>query len=168
LNDAGWQITGLAVQFQQQEQDVYNSDFQMAIRNWGTSSPFPSNSYLEPYNRYNGQGELAGEEAGGGMGFDPNVTYSGGELNVYDAAVASGQGLDVDAQKELVGQLALSFNELLPAIPLWERLGNNALNRNFLDLPPSDDPLLGQPWGGTDAWMPYLILTGGVKPVAAA
>lgn len=167
LNDFGFQITGVAVQFQQQEQDVYNSDFQMAIRNWGASSPFPSVSYLEPYLRYNGQGLAAGDEAGGGMKFDPNVTYSGGEINVYDTAVASGQGLDVEAQKVLVGQLALSFNELLPAIPLWERLGNNALNRNFLDLPASDDPLLGQPWGGTDAWMPYLITTGGVKPVAS-
>jgi peptide/nickel transport system substrate-binding protein len=168
LNDFGFQITGSAVQFQQEQQDAYNGDFEMIIRNWGTSSPFPSNSYLVPYNELNGQGLAAGEEQGGGMHFDPNVTYSGGELNVYDATVASGQGLDVDAQKELVGQLALSYNELLPAIPLWERLGNNALNREFLDLPASDDPLLGQPWGGTDAWMPYLILTGGVTPTAAA
>jgi peptide/nickel transport system substrate-binding protein len=168
LNNNGWDITGRAVQFEQQVQDVYDGDFQMAIRNWGIASPFPVNSYLEPFQRYNGQGELASEEVGGGMRFDVNVTYSGGEINLLDATVASGQGLDVDAQKALVGQIALAYNELLPAIPLWERLGNNALNRNFLDLPASDDPLLGQPWGGTDAWMPYLILTGGVGPAAAS
>ena len=166
LNDFGFQITGTAVQFQQQQQDVYDGNFQMAIRNWGSSSPFPAQSYLEPYNRYNGQGELAGEGVGGGMHFDPNVTYSGGELNVFDATVASGQGLDRDAQAVYVEQLALSFNELLPAIPLWERYGNNPLHRELVDAPPSDDPSTQNPWGSVDAFIPYWIITGQLSPVA--
>lgn len=162
LNDFGFEITARGVQFQQQLQDVYDNNFQMAIRNWGIGSPFPGQSFLEPYNRYNGQGELAGEGVGGGMRFDVNVTYSGGELNVYEASVQSGEGLDIDAQKELVEQLAISFNELLPIIPLWERYGNNPLNRQFLDAPPSDDPIYNN--AGADHFMPYLIMTGGVGP----
>jgi peptide/nickel transport system substrate-binding protein len=162
LNDFGFDITARGVQFQQQQQDVYDSNFQLAIRNWGTSSPFPGQSYLEPYNRYNGQGELAGEGVGGGMRFDPNVTYSGGEINVYDLALESGEGMDIEAQQAIVEQLAISFNELLPAIPLWERYGNNPLNREFLDAPASDDPIYQSP--NPDFFMTYLIINGGIGP----
>ena len=165
LNSFGFQITGKAVQYQQQQQDVYDGNFQMAIRNWGVGSPFPGESYLEPYRRYNGQGVLAGEGVGGGMHFDTNVTYSGGTLDVVDAALKSEQGLDVDVQKGYVAELAQSFNELLPAIPLWERHGNNPLNRSFLDAPAADDPIYINPWGNAnDAFIPYLILTGGMGP----
>jgi peptide/nickel transport system substrate-binding protein len=162
LNDFGFEITARGVQFQQQQQDVYDSNFQMAIRNWGIGSPFPGQSYLEPYNRYNGQGELAGEGVGGGMRFDVNVTFSGGSLNVYDVAVQSGEGLDIDAQKALVEQLAMSYNELLPAIPLWERYGNNPLNRQYVNAPAGDEAVYKN--AGADHFMPYLIMTGGIGP----
>lgn len=162
LNDFGFDITARGVQFQQQQQEVYDSNFQMAIRNWGVGSPFPGESYLQTYDRYNGQGELAGEGVGGGMKFDPNVTYSGGDLNVLDASYASSEGTDIDAQRALVAELAISFNELLPAIPLWERYGNNPLNREFVDAPPGDDPVYLD--AGSDHFMPYLIMTGGIGP----
>ncbi len=161
LNDFGIEISARGIQFQQQEQDVYDSNFQIAVRNWGIGSPFPGFSYLQPYNRYNGQGELAGQQALG-MKFEPNVTYSGGELNVFDASNESLAGLDVDAQKVIVEQLALSFNELLPVVPLWERYGNNPLNREFLNAPEGDDPIYIN--AGADHFMPYLIMTGGITP----
>lgn len=161
LNNFGIEITARGVQFQQQEQDVYDSNFQIAIRNWGIGSPFPGFSYLQPYNRYNGQGELAGQQAAG-MQFDAAVTYSGGDLNVFDASNESLNGLDVDAQKVIVEQLALSFNELLPIVPLWERYGNNPLNREFLNGPDGDDPIYIN--AGADHFMPYLIMTGGITP----
>lgn len=165
LNEFGFQITATGVQFQQEEQDAYDSNFQLIIRNWGVSSPFPGRAYREPYYRYNGQGEIAGQEVGGGMNFDLNVTYSGGTLNVLDAANMAGEGLDVDAQTALITQLAVSYNELLPAIPLWERYGNNPLNRAFADAPPSDDPSVSaNPWSGTDAFIPYYIITGLMGP----
>jgi len=162
LNDFGFEISARGVQFQQQQQDVYDSNFELAIRNWGLGSPFPGEAYLQPYNRYNGQGELAGEGVGGGMRFEPNVSYSGGEINVLDAANESSRGTDLEAQRELVRGLVLSYNELLPAIPLWERYGNNPLNREFLSAPESMDPIYLN--GGSDHFMPYLILTGQVGP----
>ncbi len=169
LNAFGFQITGSAVQFQQQAQDVYDGNFQMAIRNWGTGSPFPGESYLQPYNVYDGQGVLAGEGKGGGMHFNLDATYSGGSLNLYDTAIKSEQGLDVAAQKGYVWQLAQSYNELLPAIPLWERHGNNPLNRKYLNAPKADDPIYINPWGSAlDGFIPYLILTGGISPAAAS
>ena len=70
LNAFGFDITGNAVVSTQEEPDVYNSNFQMAIRNWGASSPFPGISWLEPFQRYNGQGATAGQQVGGGMNFN--------------------------------------------------------------------------------------------------
>ncbi|MEO8394099.1 MAG: ABC transporter substrate-binding protein, partial [Chloroflexota bacterium] len=151
LNAFGFDITGNAVVSTQEEPDVYNSNFQMAIRNWGASSPFPGISWLEPFQRYNGQGLSAGQQVGGGINFNNDVTYSGGELNLLDATIKSGQGLDVDAQKAIIDQIALAYNELLPAIPLWERLGNNPLNRKFVNAPASDDPIYLNPSSGTDS-----------------
>jgi peptide/nickel transport system substrate-binding protein len=165
LNDFGFEITARGVQSQQQQQEVYDGNFQMAIRNWGAATPFPGNSFLEAYNRYNGQGELAGEGVGGGMRFDANVTYSGGELNVFDASTASLQGVDTEAQQDIIEQLAVSYNELLPAIPLWERYGNNPLNRQFLEAPGADDSIYIN--AGVDHFMTYLILTGGIGPASA-
>lgn len=166
LNDFGFQITGVAVQFQQQLQDVYDSNFQMAIRGWGAASPFPSQSYLYPYQTLNGQGALAGDEAGGGINFDVNVTFSGGDLNVFDAAVSAGEGLDTDVQAGYVEQLAQSYNELVPFIQLWERYGNNPLNRSNVDAPAGDDPEIQNPWSGVDAFIPYWILSGKLGPAA--
>jgi peptide/nickel transport system substrate-binding protein len=164
LRDFGFEITARGVQFQQHPQDIYDGNFELAIRNWGLGDPIPARSYLQAYNRYNGQGELAGEGAGGGMQFDNNISFSGGDINVFDVSNASSQGVDAAAQAELVTELAVSYNELLPAIPLWERLTNNALNRNFLSLPEAGDPIYANFGGGADNWMTYLILTGGVAP----
>ena len=164
LNDFGIEITARGVQFQQQQQDVYDSNFELAIRNWGTGNPFPYASYLQPYMRYNGQGELAGEGAGGGMRFNPDVSYSGGDLNVMDTALASSKGLDTEAQAGDIEALVLSFNELLPIIPLWERYGNNPLNRDFVaDAPAGDDPIYNSTTN-VDHFIPYLIINGLIGP----
>jgi peptide/nickel transport system substrate-binding protein len=159
LNDFGFDIQLRGVQFQQHPRDIYEGNFQMAIRNWGLGDPIPARSYLQVYNRYNGQGELAGEK-GGGMGFPMKVTFSGGQFDVFDASNRSAQGVDRAQQAALVAQLARSFNELLPAVPLWERYTNNALNRRFIQVPDAKDPVFANFGGGTDNWMSYLILTG--------
>ena len=164
LNDFGFDISARGVQFQQHPQDIYSSNFEMAIRNWGLGDPIPGRSYLQAYNRYNGQGEVAGEGGGAGMNFDNNVDFSGGMVNVFDLSNMSSQGVDKDAQAELVSQLAVSYNELLPAIPLWERYTNNALNRNFIMVPDAGDSIFANFGGGADNWMTTLILTGVTAP----
>ena len=50
-----------------------------------------------------------------------------GEVDIDRLVVATGEGMSADHQRELVGQAALVFNELLNIIPLWERYGNNAV-----------------------------------------
>lgn len=164
LNDFGFDISARGVQFQQHPQDIYSSQFEMAIRNWGLGDPIPGRSYLQAYNRYNGQGETAGEAGGAGMNFDNNIDFSGGMANVLDLSNQSSQGVDKSAQAELVTQLALSYNELLPAIPLWERYTNNALNRNFISVPDAGDSIYANFGGGADNWMTTLILSGVTSP----
>ena len=164
LNDFGFDITARGVQFQQHPLEIYDSNFEMAIRNWGLGDPIPGRSFLQPYNRYNGQGQFAGETGGSGMNFEVNISYSGGDVNVFDLSNASSQGVDRAAQAELVTQLAVSYNELLPAIPLWERYTNNSLNRNFISVPDASDPVFANFGGGADNWMTYLILTGVTAP----
>jgi peptide/nickel transport system substrate-binding protein len=163
LNDFGFDITARGVQFQQHPQDVYDGNFEIAIRDWGIGDPIPARHYLVIYVRYNGQGVEAGE-TGGGIGFDNNITYSGGEINVVDVANASAQGVDHDEQAALVTELAVSYNELLPAVPLWERYTNNSLNRKFISVPDSSDPIFANFGGGADNWMTYLILKGIAAP----
>ncbi len=164
LNEFGFDISARGVQFQQHPQDIYSSNFQMAIRNWGLGDPIPGRSFLQAYNRYNGQGQMAGEGGGAGMNFDNNIDYSGGMINVFDVSNQSSQGVDKSAQAKLVTQLAVSYNELLPAIPLWERYTNNALNRNHISVPDSGDSIYANFGGGADNWMTTLILTGVTAP----
>jgi len=166
LNAFGFDITATGAVDTQVQQDVFAGNFQMAIQGWGASSPFPGNSYNVVYQTYDGTGLTVGQ-TGGGISFPTGVTYTGGSLDVLDATNKSLQGLDQDAQKALVDQLAQSFNELLPVIPVWERYANNPLNRKHLDAPASDDAIYQNPWSGTDAFMPYLIMSGKVSPVAA-
>lgn len=162
LNDFGIQITARGIQFQQHVQEVYDGNFQLAVRNWGAGSPFPYQSYLEVYRRYNGQAELAGEGAGGGMKFDNNVTYSGGSVNLLNLTIESSKGTDSAKINAAVTELAKAFNEILPIVPLWERYGNNPINRNFLAAPEAADGVYIN--AGVDHFMPYLILTGKITP----
>ncbi len=161
LTDFGFDITARGVQFQQHLQDMFDGNFEMAVRDWGSASPLPYFSYYVPYFTYNGGGLSAGEQ-GNGMGFDPNVTFSGGDINVLELDQELGRVEDAETQGPLLEQLAVSYNELLPAIPLWERYGNNTLNRDFVSAPAGDDAIYLS--GGNDHFMPYLIMTGGVTP----
>jgi peptide/nickel transport system substrate-binding protein len=102
------------------------------------------------------------------MRFGPSLEWSGGTIeDVRQLSLDAGVGLDVEVQRPLIEQLALSYNEMLPAIPLWERYGNNPMNREFLDAPPADDPAYINPTGNPDAFIAYLILTGGIGPAGS-
>ena len=48
-----------------------------------------------------------------------------GTIDLEQAVVESAEGLDEEAHKALITQVALAYNELLPNVPLWERYGNN-------------------------------------------
>jgi peptide/nickel transport system substrate-binding protein len=78
----------------------------------------------------------------------------------------SAVGLDLETQKELIGKLALAYNELLPNIPQYERLGNNPAPEGIRvkGWPPEGDPILeNSPYA--DSFTVMLILDGTLRAV---
>jgi peptide/nickel transport system substrate-binding protein len=94
------------------------------------------------------------------------VDALGGEVDLDAMITASAQGLDLDAQKDLIGKLALAYNELLPNIPQYERLGNNPAPEGIRvkGWPAVGDPIFeNSPYA--DSFTVMLILDGTLKAV---
>ena len=164
LTAFGFQITPRAVTYTQHPVDVNRGDFDLAIRAWGASSnPHPHFSYVQAFFTHN---TLAVNDGGQGMGYDlTQDTSVTGTIDLEQLTLDAADGLDEEAQKEDVTQIALAFNELLPIIPLFERYGNNAALEGVrvAEWPADDDPiLLNSPYA--DGIPTMLMLTGQLRP----
>lgn len=174
LTAFGWQTSFRGVNFQQHPIDINEGKFTMAIRGWGAGNPHPSFSYEINLTQHNAAASGVGTAAGGGatgstdnpgMAFDMNVsTESVGDLNMLELTQAAGTGGDAEAQMEVLGQLALAYNEILPQIPLWERYGNNPVPSRFAaGWLPEDDPIYkNSPYA--DSFVVLQILNGTLGP----
>ena len=87
-----------------------------------------------------------------------------GDVDLGALTDQSGEGADADAQKVIIGKLALAYNELLPVVPLWERYGNNPVPSHFATgWLPDDDPIYkNSPYA--DSFVIIMILDGTLKP----
>jgi len=87
-----------------------------------------------------------------------------GDANLLEMVDAAGAGSDAEAQKELISQVALAYNELLPQIPLWERYGNNPVPSRFAaGWLPDDDPVYkNSPYA--DSFVVIQIMNGTLGP----
>ncbi|MCB8944238.1 MAG: ABC transporter substrate-binding protein [Ardenticatenaceae bacterium] len=163
LTEFGIATTFRGVNFQQHPVDVRAGDFEMAIRDWGAANPHPSFAYRTDFTSYNGAG---GEAVTGGEGMAwPLVQQTSmGEMDLDAMSIAAGSGGDEAAQKDIINQLALAYNELLPQIPLWERYGNNPASQvRVAGWPADGDPIYNNgPYG--DPFVTYLLLTGTLYP----
>jgi hypothetical protein len=75
-------------------------------------------------------------------------------------------GLDLEAQKERAGEVALIVNQTLPYIPLNVILSAEPFNTSLISgLPSADDPIMLNPTG-RDHFIKYTILTGVLGPAA--
>jgi len=165
LNTFGFQIEPRAITYTQQPIDVDQGNFDLAIQGWGSSSnPHPHFSYTQALFLHN---TLAINNGGAGMDF-PLVqeTAALGEIDFEQLIIDSALGLDEDAQKANVTEIAIAFNELLPVIPLFERFGNNAALEGvrIQAWPADDDPLLKNSFYA-DGIPTILIYTGQLEPV---
>lgn len=163
LTAFGIATTFRGVNFQQHPTDVRAGDFQMAIRDWGAANPHPSFAFTTNFTSYNGGGG-EGVTEGAGMSWPLVQQTSLGELDLNQLTIDAGSGGDEAAQKEIVNQLALAYNELLPQIPLWERYGNNPASQvRVVGWPADGDPIYNNgPYG--DPFVTYLLLTGVLQP----
>jgi len=163
LSAFGLKTTVQAVNHVQSGQQTLQGNFTLAIGGWGAGSPYPEFSYdtdiLE---------QVPPEDPlGPGNSFDlSQTTTSAGQVNFKDLVVASGAGLDPAPQKAAVTKMALAFNELLPIIPIWEKLGDNPVNegKRVTGWPPDGNPLYKNDYYA-DSFVTIWIYDGTLKPV---
>jgi len=138
LTAFGIATTFRGVQFQQHVQDVQQGNFVLAIRGWGAGNPHPFFSYEADLLTFNPP-----VSPGPGMNFPFTQTVNGTEVDFNALITATAEGMDEEAQKAAVTELALAFNQLLPIVPLWERYGNNPALEGVrvASFPPDDDPI---------------------------
>jgi peptide/nickel transport system substrate-binding protein len=158
LNKFGIKITLRGSPNSQQAADFTAGKFQIGFRPWGIGNPHPQASLTRPIREFN----LTA--SGGGMKY-PAVqkTDAVGEVDFAKLLDESIAGFDAEQQKPAITKLALAFNELLPAVPLWERALNSPVNdqARVTGWPPlTDDIFLNS---GADNPVALLIMDGTLK-----
>ncbi|MEZ4556315.1 MAG: hypothetical protein R2851_17820 [Caldilineaceae bacterium] len=73
-------------------------------------------------------------------------------------------GNDLDAQKAVVNDLALAYNELQPQVMLWERYGNNPVPDIRVTGWPADGDPIYLNGAYNDPFISLLILDGTLMP----
>jgi peptide/nickel transport system substrate-binding protein len=154
LNKFGIKITPRGAIRSTQLPDTNAGKFQIAMNPWGIGNPHPQASLVRPFR------EFSKDAPGGGMKYPLTQTYSGGQINfdtVLDDAIA---GFDTAKQKDPVTKIALAFNELLPCVPIYERLNNNPINdkARVAGWKPDGDPIYNQ--GGGDNFTVVMLMDG--------
>ncbi len=143
--------------------DYSAGKFDICIQGWGAAVPHPYFSFYQNFIGLNPQPPTKGS-----MQFPVKQKLaSGEEVDLAALTLKSAEGLDPEANKPTLTQLAKAFNELLPIIPLWERYGNNpALDggARVKGFPADDDPiLLNSPYG--DSFVIIGMYEGSLTPV---
>lgn len=97
------------------------------------------------------------------------TTPDGKPVNVVELIDGAATGLDLDAQKPYVEQLALLVNAELPILPLFERYSTDPINTadRVTGWLPLEHPIY-QNNQGSDNYISIQLLDGTLKPVAGA
>lgn len=159
LNKFGIKITPRGAIRSTQLPDMNNGKFQIGLNPWGIGNPHPQASLVRPFREFNK------DASGGGMKYPLTQTYSGGSINfdtVLDDAIT---GYDTAKQKDPITKIAIAFNELLPIIPIYERLNNNPVNDKVRvsGWKPEGDPIYTQ--GGGDNFTIVMLMDGTLHKV---
>ena len=154
LNKFGIKITPRGAIRSTQLPDTNAGKFQIAMNPWGTGNPHPQPSLVRPFR------EFSKDAAGGGMKYPLTQTYSGGTINfdtVLDDAIT---GFDTSKQKDPIQKISQAFNELLPCVPIYERLNNNPINdkARTAGWPADSDKIYQQ--GGGDNFTIVMLMDG--------
>ncbi|MCK4299362.1 MAG: peptide ABC transporter substrate-binding protein, partial [Planctomycetes bacterium] len=161
LTEFGIATTFRGIEFRQHPIEVNQGNFELAIRAWGSGNPHPHFAFVQDLFTHNIEAAQ-----GPGMSFPMvNTTDCCGEFDFEPNIENQTVGLDLGAQKGMVAETALAFNELLPIVPLWERYGNNPCmdGLHTCGWPPDDDPIyVNSPY--MDSFTVMLILDGSLYP----
>lgn len=162
MNEFGFDITLRALPWQQSAADIRAGEFELSVWSWASGSPFPSLSFFGPIQRFNYVGLTATGEVG--MNFPMEFEYNGEMINLDEMINNANNGLDLEAQRERVGEISLILNDLMPFVPLNYILSTEPLNEQFVTgAPEAGDPLYANP--SSDHFLIWLILQGTLAPV---
>ena len=134
---------------------------------FGSGNPHPSFSYDYDFRYYNSAKSGNGDVSKPGQSFEmKQKTDALGDVDINALIDAAGKGADEAKQIDAISQLALTYNELLPGVPLWERHGNNPVPSKFAAgwLPDTDPIYQNSPYG--DSFVVIQILDGTLHPAA--
>ncbi len=163
LTAFGIMTTVRGVPFQQHFANIYAGEFQLAIASWGAMAPHPYFSYDANFNSFNFTGSKQFAANGNGMNWPLVQHTEQGELDLETLVDQVGRVRDEARQKEIVNQLALAYNELLPQIPLWERYTNHpARNDRISGWPSVNDPVYHN--SSADPFVIVLLMNGTLHP----
>jgi len=155
LNEFGFDLVARAIPWQENAADIGDGNFEVSIWSWGSSAPFAQSNFRNPVLRWSDPGLMIDLE---------NYEYSGGTVNLSEMIAASSAGLDVEAQREVTGDVALIINETMPFIPLNVIISAEPFNIDMISgLPEAGDPILQNPTG-SDHFVIIGILQGTLSP----
>lgn len=164
LNKFGFKVALRGTPWSQYSTDMADGNFQVGFLSWGSGIPHPQFTYTASLKNYNGGGLPDPVKDKPGMNWPLKQTWSGGEIDFDQALIDSGKGLDIEKQKQVIGKIALAFNELLPAIQVFERYSNSPVLENIhaTGWPADNDPIMTN--AGGDNFVTLYILTGKLAP----
>lgn len=162
MNAFGFDITARALPWQEVPENIRNNTFELSVWSWGAASPFAARHFNNPVQRW----VTALDETQPGLAIPMSEYPYNGETVDLNAMINNiNVGLDIEAQKERAGEVALIINQTMPFIPLNVILSAEPFNTELISgLPAPDDPILLNPTG-RDHFLKYYILTGVLGPV---
>jgi peptide/nickel transport system substrate-binding protein len=165
LGNFGIKLEPRGITYTQRDVEIDQGKFQLVMDGWGaTENPHPHFAYVYDLFAHNTQ---AIQNGGKGEGFPlQQHTDALGDIDFEKLVIDSALGLDEEAQKANVTQIAIAYNELLPQIPMYERTGSNPAweGVRVKAWPADDDPIYqNSPYG--DGIPTMLLYTGRLEPV---
>lgn len=167
LNEFGFDITIRGQDDTILNETVDTGGFSLATNGWGSSSnPFPADAYRVSLINHNTPAlESDGQQ---GMAFPmQQATDVVGDIDLEAAVQEADLGASEEDLIPQITRLALAFNELLPAIPLYERYTNSPILPGVrVDGWPDDsDPIYrNSPYA--DCYATLMLLQGRLTPAS--
>jgi peptide/nickel transport system substrate-binding protein len=159
LNAFGFDIVPVGIPSAEASAAIREGNFNLSIWSWGNATVFPERHFNNPLVRWGSPG----------IGFDPSAYpygADGASVDLRAMIVASSAGLDVDAQKEATGDVALLINQTMPYIPLNVIISAEPWNTSLISgLPAADDPIMQNPTG-SDHFVILYLLNGTLAPAS--
>lgn len=160
MNEFGFEITAVGEPSQQAAQDIRESNFELSVWSWAQGSPFASQQFFGPTQRFN---YVALTDGNRGMNFPMEFEYNGESINLDTMIKEVSNGLDPEAHRARAGEVAKIINDMMPYIPLNVILSTEPWNEaSIAGGPADDDPILQNP--SSDHFVIWYMLNGMISP----